>query len=132
MSHAAARIKADNKVNEALENRIEREEKWSCKFSVTCYAEDKLQNALKSTDRNPKLVNKVKNNIKKAFEDEQFKRDKEKIENLVQQGHLLALAMEEAKDFEWKSYCFGLKKGTLKFILNSTLDILPTKTNLLK
>ena len=74
----------------------------------------------------------MKNNIKKAIEDEQFKRDKEKIENLVQQGHLLALAMEEAKEFEWKSYCFGLKKGTLKFILNSTLDTLPTKTNLLK
>ena len=44
-------------------------------------AEDKLKKALKSTDGNPQLVNNVKNNIKKAIEDENFKRDKEKSFN---------------------------------------------------
>ncbi len=29
----------------------------------------------------------------------------------------------------WKSYMFNLKKGTLKFLLNSCLDNLPTQTN---
>ena len=32
----------------------------------------------------------------------------------------------------WKSYMFNLKKGTLKFLLNSCLDTLPTKSNLLQ
>ena len=32
----------------------------------------------------------------------------------------------------WKSYMFNLKKGTLKFLLNSRLDTLPTQINLLQ
>ena len=63
--------------------------------------------------------------MKKAIANEHFKKDKGKIKQLVQQDYLLALAMEETMDFEWKSYCFGLKKGTLKFTLNFTLDTLP-------
>ena len=33
-------------------------------------------------------------------------------------------------DATWKSYLFALPKGTMKFILNSTIDTLPTKANL--
>ena len=33
-------------------------------------------------------------------------------------------------DATWKSYLYALPKGTMKFILNSTIDTLPTKTNL--
>ena len=32
----------------------------------------------------------------------------------------------------WKSFAFNLKKGVLKFILNATIDTLPTKANLLQ
>ena len=32
----------------------------------------------------------------------------------------------------WKSFAFNLQKGNLKFILNSTLDTLPTQDNLLQ
>ena len=32
----------------------------------------------------------------------------------------------------WKSYMFNLRKGTLKFLLNSRLDTLPTQINLLQ
>ena len=32
----------------------------------------------------------------------------------------------------WKAFAFNLKKGVLKFVLNSTLDTLPTKANLLQ
>jgi len=38
--------------------------------------------------------------------------------------------MLEKSDMIWKSYMFNLKKGTLKFLLNSCLDTLPTQTNL--
>ena len=40
--------------------------------------------------------------------------------------------MLEKSDMIWKSYMFNLKKGTLKFLLNSCLDTLPTQTNLLQ
>ena len=40
--------------------------------------------------------------------------------------------MLEKSDMIWKSYIFNLKKGTLKFLLNSCLDTLPTQTNLIQ
>ena len=30
----------------------------------------------------------------------------------------------------WKSYMFDMKKGTLKFLLNASIDTLPTDANL--
>jgi len=39
----------------------------------------------------------------------------------------LYLAMLEKSDMIWKSYMFNLKKGTLKFLLNSCLDTLQHK-----
>ena len=40
--------------------------------------------------------------------------------------------MLEKYDMIRKSYMFNLKKGTLKFLLNSCLDTLPTQNNLLQ
>ena len=51
---------------------------------------------------------------------------------MVQQGRFLALAEAEKEDIVWKSYMFNLKQGTLKFILNASLDTLPTAANLFK
>ena len=42
------------------------------------------------------------------------------------------IAIKEGQDMTWKSFAFNLIKGALKFILNSTLDTLPTKANLLQ
>lgn len=44
----------------------------------------------------------------------------------------MKVAAEEKEVFTLKFFAYGLKKGTHKFILNSTLDTLPTKSNLLK
>ena len=54
------------------------------------------------------------------------------MKTLIKQGHFLCLAMLEKSDMIWKSQMFNLKKGTLKFLLNSCLDTLPTQTNLLQ
>ena len=52
--------------------------------------------------------------------------------NLIKQGPLLTLSIQEGQDLTWKSFAFNLKKGLLKFVLNATLDTLPTKANLLQ
>ena len=49
---------------------------------------------------------------------------------LVKQGHFLLLATEERSDMLWKSYMYDMKKGTLKFLMNSCFDTLPTQANL--
>ena len=51
-------------------------------------------------------------------------------ESLQLQGNLLALAAKEKVDLIWKSSMFQLKSGTLKFMLNTSIDTLPTPANL--
>ena len=41
------------------------------------------------------------------------------------QGDLLELAKCQNTDLTWKSDIFNMKKGMMKFILNTTIDTLP-------
>ena len=52
------------------------------------------------------------------------------VKQLAVQGNFLALAAAEKEDIVWKIYMFDLKQGTLKFLLNSAIDTLPTAANL--
>ena len=56
----------------------------------------------------------------------------EHAKKLTKQGNLLALAKLQNSDLTFKSYIFNTKKGVLKFVLNATLDTLPTNANLLQ
>ena len=49
---------------------------------------------------------------------------------LAVQGKIFVLAAAEKEDLIWKSYMFNLKAGTLKFLLNASIDNLPTAANL--
>ena len=40
------------------------------------------------------------------------------------------LSLQEKCDATWKSYIYNLSKGTMKWILNSTVNSLPTLSNL--
>jgi hypothetical protein len=46
------------------------------------------------------------------------------------QGNLFALLQAENKSITWKSYMWDLPYGDLKFAVNSSMDMLPTMTNL--
>ena len=52
------------------------------------------------------------------------------VKELTVQGNFLALAAAEREDVVWKSHKFGLNQGTLKFLLNASIDTLPTAANL--
>ena len=69
---------------------------------------------------------KVKEYLNKETETEHAK----KVKELIKQGKMLELAKKQQQDLTWKSYIFNLKKGTLKFVLNATMDTLPTNANL--
>ena len=43
---------------------------------------------------------------------------------------MLSLAVAEKQDVLWKSTMFQLKSGTLKFMINASIDTLPTPANL--
>ena len=47
------------------------------------------------------------------------------VKPLAVQGNSLELMATEQNDVTWKSYMFNLKSGTLKFLLNASIDTLP-------
>lgn len=52
------------------------------------------------------------------------------IKGLIFQGKYLEFLHEQEEDAVWKSFVFGLPIHTLKFLLNSIVETLPTRSNL--
>ena len=48
----------------------------------------------------------------------------------MRQGRFLELTKIELLDATWQSYIYNLPKGIMKWLLNSSIDTLPTKANL--
>ena len=48
----------------------------------------------------------------------------------MEHGKYLELCGLEQSDTTWQGYIYKLPRGTMKFLLNLTIDTLPTKVNL--
>jgi hypothetical protein len=55
---------------------------------------------------------------------------KKHLDTLLKQGDFLLFSEQEKCDSNWKSVLFNLPKGTIKFLLNSFINTLPTQDNL--
>ena len=75
-------------------------------------------------------MNNVKQDVKSTVLMEDNEASLKHIHTLVKQGKFLELTQLEQTDATWKSYIYNLPKGTMKFVLNASLDTLPTKANL--
>ena len=135
LCHTSTRLKGDQIVNDVLDLKISREREWLRKSSAACTSEELYKSAISSfppedqTGRKPGLE-VVKKKIKSAMADETSKDQLAHTKKLISQGRLLELLQTMDQDATWKSYLYNLPKGTLKFILNSTICTLPTKSNL--
>ena len=143
VSHARTRLKGDSQVNHALDCRISRESEWTRKQSTTVKAQETLDLV---EDLNtvcgvrpgfaevPATITKYHNTVKEAVKERViFENDKElhnHVKTLVKQGHFLDLLQTSHMDATWQSFMYDLPKGTMKFLLNSCIDTLPTLANL--
>ena len=133
-------LKSDDLVKHALDCRIEREAQFTRKQSVTVLAENTFQKSLRWNTVQaeiPEFVSPVtfRTELKTAKSLTRTTHNTmytSHLNDLSKQGPLLDLSIREAQDMTWKSFAFNLKKGVLKFILNATLDTLPTRANLLQ
>ena len=75
-------------------------------------------------------LNTIKSKVKKFIKEDSERQRVEHAKELISQGRLIQLLQEMEIDATWKSYLHALPKGTMKFILNSTINTLPTKSNL--
>ena len=84
----------------------------------------------------PPLINKKLNwpKVKKILKDlaanNRLEYWREYIKPLVQQGNMLKLIHLENMDLTWKSIIFDLPRGVLSFAVRSSIDYLPTFSNL--
>ena len=148
VSQARTRLQGDINVNFAIDCAIERESNISRKKCTTSEAETIIEQALnmntvqgeipefsgyENCDRDKQNFEKeIKEHIKISLLIQNQEKWTAHVKQLVQQGNFLALASAENEDVVWKSYMFNLKQGTLKFLLNASIDTLPTAANLHK
>ena len=62
---------------------------------------------------------------KKVFSDS-LEKQKKNLDTLLKQGDYIMFAEQEKWDPNWKSVVYNFPKGTMKFLLNSFTNTLPT------
>ena len=145
VSHTRTRLKGDSNVNAVVNASIARESVFTRKKSTCNEAENEylaglhhntVQNEMPEFvgDRAAALKHqfdrKVNDSVKALLKVQNRNKWETHVKKLAVQGNFLALASAEKEDIVWKSYMFDLKQGTLKFLLNSAIDTLPTAANL--
>ena len=123
-------MQGDTTVNHALDVIVQllRESQWSRKQSTIKNAEEQFTLASADGGNFKHVKEGVKENLSYDKEEEWTSH----IKSLLKQGHFLLIATSEKTNMIWKSYMFNMKKGTLKFLMNASLDTMPTQVNLLQ
>jgi hypothetical protein len=72
----------------------------------------------------------IRQEVRRVFKEEEVDAWAARISEYTMQGNLFALLQAENESITWKSYMRDLPHGVLKFAVNSSIDMLPTFTNL--
>ena len=158
VTHCSTRLNGDNKVNLTLDSKLQRESELIRKKSVTVQAEQLFSSALgqncvqgeipadpanltlsaegqaqlyeSEIVPSKKFVTDMKKDVKAGVTVMENDKMYNHVKGLVKQGKILELTYVEQHDATWKSFLYNLPVGTMKFVLNSTINTLPTKDNL--
>ena len=133
ISHATSRVKADSVVNIALDQKVQREQSWTRKSSISVYCEDHYTNVISSVPQSEsqvKHLENVKTKVKNNIADEFVEMWHTHIKTLCVQGRFLEILAMENAHVTWKSIIYNLPRGVLKFAINASIDTLPTNANL--
>ena len=133
LAYANSRLNADIVVNNALDSKLSQESKWQRKQSITVYSENAYADAVKTletnaceTNRNVKIKEKIKQNVEKRT----IEHWSNHVKRLTVQGKFIELLHDEQNNVTWQSIIYNLPKGTMQFIINASIDTLPTNANL--
>ncbi len=116
-------------MNHSLDIKTDRESQRTRKVSTIVSAESvisQVQKEAPTTISMEALKKAAKEPIHKTFQMQW----KDHLLSLVMQGEYSHILESESSDISWKAAIFNLPQGTLKFMLNSQLNTLPTKDNL--
>ena len=145
LNHTSMRLKGDKTVNAVLNNAIERESQFTRKKSTVvrsqevhdwavntnCVDGEMPQFSDPNCDREKvALTKQIKKSVKARVNNDAMEAQHVHLQTLMKQGESLQFLHAQQEDPTWKGYIYSLKKGTMKFILNSNIHTLPTMNNL--
>ena len=145
VSHVRTRLQGDTTVNAALDCTLNREGSWTIKKSIAVENKATFLTAMSkhsvngespeftgetATKLQHEFNKKVPSSAKAHMAMQHEERCEVKLKAVAVQGKNLELAAAAKTDFIWKSYLYNMKAGTMKFLLNATIDTLPTAANL--
>ena len=145
VGRSRTRLQGDSRINQVLDHTLAREAGQTKTHHITTQCEATFREVLHlntpqgevpqfTGDRAKQLQFAFRKDIQKKVRNTERKKEQDKqvshAMTLTLQGHYLTLAAKEGEDIAWKSNMFNLKSGTLKFLLNSTTDTLPSPANL--
>ena len=141
-TYAMIRMKGDTLVNHALNSRLQREEKWTRKYSTTkemqsMWKENVSQGLVKPPSEESAPVKyaelqNAKKAMKKSIQSENLSKWNNKVKLLTFQGDFIKLQIEEEEDVAWKSVVNNVPKSILSFALKASINGLNTPDNLLR
>jgi len=140
-AYASTWIKGDSRTTAAMNNKLSRDLQSKKPLKLAAFANSVVSGALMeeglpdtTETLEVAMQEKVLRRCKKTIQQEVDLLNKanatEKINSYEKQGDLLRLVADMDKDISWKSYIYNLPKGTMKFILNASINTLPTLSNL--
>jgi hypothetical protein len=75
-------------------------------------------------------VSAIRREVRRVFQEEEDEAWAARVHEYTMQGNRFALLQAENESITWKSYMCDLPHGVFKFAVNSSMDTLPTFTNL--
>ena len=144
-TYTRTRLLGDAKVNKVLDATIEREGGYVRPFCTTLEVDKVFRSALnrntvqgevpsytgeRAKHMQHQFYQEVRENVMVQMRVDEKEKQLEHIKSLAVQGKVLELWAAAENDVTWKSYMFNLKSGTLKFLLNASIDTLPSLANL--
>ena len=127
-AYISSRVKADDKVNNALDSRLNREKQWKRKSSTIV----KCEHLAEDIDLKTTSLKASKKIVKNKVQDEMKENWSNKLKSLTLQGQFLVILESSQIDVNWKSLLYHLPRNVLQFFINSSIDTLPTNSNLVR
>ena len=123
---------ADNRTRNALESKLERQSLWTTKITRNgIQVWDSVCNeAITTSPVSVSKWSKIKKTIQDILTQKHSDYWRDYIRPLIQQGKMLEFIYLEQSDLTWRSIIYDLPRGVLSFAVRSSIDFLPTLSNL--
>ncbi len=130
VAYTSTRLKGDKLVNHALDSQLDRESQWSRKKSTIVQSSSTFESVTVDIEDPSDKLAQIKNLVKKSIHDKSQANHWNHISSLALQGEFVRIWDIQEADFTWKADINNLPRGVAKFLLNASLNTLPTKDNL--